>query len=107
MKKRISRRSFLRASAVAGSVAVSAAVLAGCSSSAQQTVMLGQGTQVIGMVCGPLPLLPPSDDPSFTPPATAVDPGTTGQPTELPADPGADQGTGVVDDPAPVVTATS
>ena len=37
MKKRISRRSFLKASAVAGSVAVSAAVLAGCSSSAQQT----------------------------------------------------------------------
>ena len=37
MKKRISRRSFLKAGAVAGSVAVGAAVLAGCSSSAQQT----------------------------------------------------------------------
>ena len=37
MKKRISRRSFLKAGAVAGSVAVGAAVLGGCSSSAQQT----------------------------------------------------------------------
>ena len=34
----------------------------------QQTTVLGLGTQVVGILCTPMPVLPPLDDPGLTPP---------------------------------------
>ena len=54
-------------------------------SGAQQTTVVGAGTQVIGVLCTPLPTLPPRNDPSVAPDNGPLPRRTYGPPAATPA----------------------
>ena len=54
-------------------------------SGAQQTTVVGAGTQVIGVLCTPLPILPPRNDPSVAPDNGPLPRRTYGAPATAPA----------------------